>query len=160
MTRNIVVVPASVLRVATRRVRVPDRAVDRLVLELFETMRAAHGLGLAAPQVGESLAIAVVEAEGRRLVLINPQVAHTAGSQEGWEGCLSVPDRVAWLPRPAEATISGLDLSGRRVRYRTDGLVARAVLHEIDHLAGRLYTDLVDTSELVDTIANPTPPHR
>lgn len=160
MTRQIVLAPASVLCATARRIRVPDRAIDRLVAEMFETMRTAQGVGLAAPQIGQSISLAVVEAEGRRLVLVNPKIERTAGIQEGWEGCLSVPDRVAWLARPAEVTVSGLDLSGRRIRYRAEGLVARAVLHEVDHLAGRLYTDLVAPDELVDTAAHPTPPTR
>jgi len=158
MTRPIVTAPASVLRASARHVRVPDRAIDRLVTELFATMRAARGVGLAAPQIGESVAVAVVEAEGRRLVLINPKVARAAGSQDGWEGCLSIPDRVAWLSRAADVSVASLDLSGRSVRYRASGLVARAVLHEVDHLAGRLYSDLVGPDELIDTTLHPTPP--
>ena len=158
MTRQIVVAPASVLRASARHVRVPDRAIDRLVAELFESMHAARGVGLAAPQIGESVAVAVIEAEGRRLVLINPKIARVTGAQEGWEGCLSIPDRVAWVGRPAEVSVSGLDLSGRSVRYRATGLVARAVLHEVDHLAGRLYSDLVGPDELIDTSLHPTPP--
>jgi len=158
VARQIVVVPASVLRAPARKIRVPDRAIDRLVVEMFDIMHAASGVGLAAPQIGESIALAVIEAEGRRLVLVNPQVVRNEGSQEGWEGCLSVPERVAWLARPARVTFTGLDLSGRRVRHKADGLAARAVLHEVDHLAGRLYVDLVDPGDLIDTVANPTPP--
>ena len=122
------------------------------------TMRLAKGLGLAAPQIGEPLRLAVVEVEGRLFVLGNPSIVRADGSIADWEGCLSVPDRVARVSRSTEVVIVADDIEGRRVRYRGRGLLARAFQHEIDHLAGRLYVDLVDPSELVDTRVHPVPP--
>jgi len=119
-------------------------------------MRAAGGLGLAAPQVGEPLAFAIVEVEGRLLELANPVLVRAAGIQEGWEGCLSVPGRVARVARAAEVVVRAEDLAGTRIRVRRSGLEARALLHELDHLAGRLYVDLVSEEEIV-AVAPPAP---
>jgi peptide deformylase len=125
---------------------------------MVATMRGANGVGLAAPQIGESLRLAVVEVEDRLYVLGNPAVVRTGFPAIDWEGCLSIPDRVAQVQRPAEVVIVADDIEGRRVRHRGTGLLARAFLHEIDHLAGRLYVDLVDPSEIVDTREHPVPP--
>ncbi len=156
--RPIVCLPDRRLRRPARTVRLPDHGVDRLVEELFATMRSASGLGLAAPQIGRDARVAVIEVEGVRLVLINPEVVDARGIQVGWEGCLSVPHLVAQVARPADVTVAGLDLAGHAVRYRGSGLVARAIAHEVDHLAGRLYVDLVEPGELIDTREHPEPP--
>jgi peptide deformylase len=116
---------------------------------MLAAMRSAHGLGLAAPQVGEPLALAIIEVEGRLLELANPLLLRASGTQLGWEGCLSVPGRVARVPRAAEVIVRAEDLAGNRVRVRRAGLAARALLHELDHLAGRLYVDLVPAEEIV-----------
>ncbi|MGC8634812.1 MAG: peptide deformylase [Candidatus Limnocylindrales bacterium] len=162
--RPIVVAPAPVLRAPARPVRLPDPGVSRLVDELFATMRANAGLGLAAPQLGDSLRVAVVEAEGRQFVLVNPTLVAARGNVPGWEGCLSVPYLVGWLGRPAEVVVTGLDLAGHRVRWRARGLAARAIAHELDHLEGRLYLDRIAPAgrpqDLVDTREHPTPPAR
>ncbi len=121
-------------------------------------MRAARGVGLAAPQIGEPLRLAVVEGGDRLIVLGNPAVVRTGFPAIDWEGCLSIPDRVAEVQRPAEVIVAADDIEGRRVRHRGTGIVARAFLHEIDHLAGRLYVDLVDPSAVVDTREHPVPP--
>ena len=120
-------------------------------------MRAAGGLGLAAPQVGEPLAFAIVEIEGHLLELANPVLVRATGTQDGWEGCLSVPGRVARIARAAEVVVQAEDLVGNRIRVRRSGLEARAILHELDHLAGRLYVDLVPAEEILAvTTASPT----
>jgi peptide deformylase len=137
-------------------VRVPDAGLRRLAEEMLAVMRAAGGLGLAAPQVGEPLAFAIVEVEGRLLELANPVLVRAAGIQEGWEGCLSVPGRVARVARAAEVVVRAEDLAGTRIRVRRSGLEARALLHELDHLAGRLYVDLVSEEEIV-AVAPPAP---
>lgn len=158
MADSIVIYPDARLSRRAQQVSLPRPAVDLLVEELLSTMRAARGLGLAAPQIGIDMRVAVVEVAGSTLVLINPKITRQRGHQMGWEGCLSVPHMVAQVPRPAEVVVSGLDLAGRPVRYRGDGLTARAIVHEIDHLEGRLYVDLVDPTDLVDVRENPTPP--
>jgi peptide deformylase len=117
-------------------------------------------MGLAAPQIGVSLCVAVVRVGTVEIVLIDPALETQRGRQEGWEGCLSIPDRVAWVIRPSEVVVSTLDLRGRRQRVRATDLVARALVHEIDHLRGRLYADNLAPDELVDTRLHPTPPPR
>ena len=155
--RRIVLSPDERLRAPTRAVHLPDRGIRRLVEEMVVTMRKAEGVGLAAPQIGEALRLAVVEVDQRLYVLGNPAVVSTGFPAVDWEGCLSIPNRVAQVQRPAEVLIAAEDIEGRRVRHRGRGLLARAFLHEIDHLAGRLYVDLVDPAEVVDTRQHPVP---
>jgi peptide deformylase len=156
--RPILRLPDDRLRAAARPAGLPDPAVDQLLDDLLATMAAARGLGLAAPQVGVDLRVAVVEVAGARLELINPRIVGAHGRDRGWEGCLSVPDRVARVERPAEVVVAGIDRAGRAIRQRCTGLLARAVAHEVDHLEGRLYVDMIDPADLVDTREQPTPP--
>jgi len=158
--RRILTLPDDRLRAPTRAVRLPDRGLRRLIDDMFVTMRKARGVGLAAPQIGEPLRLAVVEVDGRSFVLGNPVVVRTGFPAVDWEGCLSVPERVAELARPAEVVIAADDIEGRRVRLRGTSLLARAFLHEVDHLAGRLYVDLVEPSALIDTREHLVPPRR
>ena len=148
------------LRAIARPVRVPDPAIDRLVDDLVAAMHRARGLSLAAPQVGEPVAVAVIEIEGRLTVLVNPTLQRKRDEQVDWEACLSVPHLLAEVPRPNDVTVRAQDLSGRWRTHRGRGLFARALLHEVDHLAGRLYVDLVARDALVDTRQHPTPPRR
>jgi peptide deformylase len=154
----IVCMPDPRLRARARSVHLPDPGVDDVIEQLLSAMRQARGFGLAAPQLGLDLRVAVVEVEGTQLVLLNPQVVERRGTQRGWEGCLSVPNMVAQVDRPAELTVAAHDRKGRGVRHRCSGLLARAVAHEVDHLAGRLYVDLVPPDSLVDVREHPTPP--
>jgi peptide deformylase len=156
--RKILVDPDPRLRAATRAVRLPDKGLRRLVDEMVVTMRKAEGIGLAAPQIGEPLRLAVVEVKGTLTILGNPAVVKSGFPAVDWEGCLSIPDRVAQVRRASEIVIVADDIEGRRIRHRATGLLARAFQHEIDHLAGRLYIDLIDPSELVDTRLHPVPP--
>jgi peptide deformylase len=156
--RRILIEPDPRLRESTRAVRLPDRGLRRLVEEMVATMRLAKGLGLAAPQVGEALRLAVVEVDGKVYVLGNPTIVRSGPAIADWEGCLSIPDRVAQVPRAGEVLIAAQDIEGRHVRHRGRGLLARAFQHEVDHLAGRLYVDLVDPSDLIDTRRHPVPP--
>jgi peptide deformylase len=158
MARPILVLPDPRLRSRARPVRLPDRGIRRLADELLSTMRTAGGMGLAAPQVGEPLRLIVARVGATELVIANPVLVRARGSAEDWEGCLSVPNRVARLRRPIEVVVTGQALDGRRVRYRRDGLLARVLAHELDHLDGRLYVDLVTVDALVDTTVHPVPP--
>jgi peptide deformylase len=146
------------LRAPNRAVHLPDRGLRRLVDDMIVTMRKAEGVGLAAPQIGESLRLAVIEVDGVVTVIGNPAVVKLGPPGLDWEGCLSVPERVAQVRRASEVVIVADDIEGRRIRHRGRGLLARAFQHEIDHLAGRLYIDLVDPAELVDTRLHPTAP--
>ena len=121
-----------------------DDEIKKLVEDMFESMYAARGVGLAAPQIGISKRIAVVdvtfkEDPGARLVLINPVVIKKEGRQRNSEGCLSIPEFREEVTRAKTVTIRAQDLSGRFFDHTGEDLLARAFLHETDHLNGKLY---------------------
>jgi peptide deformylase len=120
--------------------------IDRLVDDMIETMYAAPGVGLAAPQVGVPLRIFVVDVSVGRdrdglLVFINPEFVERDGMQLEDEGCLSVPGFNATVVRPARAVVKALDRTGTEVQHEGTGLLARAFQHELDHLDGTLFVD-------------------
>lgn len=133
--------PDPVLRIAAAPVALPTgQDLRRLVDDMIETMYAAPGVGLAAPQIGVSLRVMVFDAgdgAGARHVL-NPRLEATSGEYEYEEGCLSVPNRYWPITRPAFARVRGVDLSGREVVYEGDELMGRVLQHEVDHLDGTL----------------------
>ena len=115
-------------------------ATKELIEDLFDTMYEAKGVGLAAPQVGILRRICVVDVmDDDTIVLINPEVLETSGEQTDDEGCLSVPGKVAEVTRPNYVKVSSLDMDMNPVIYEGEGLRARAMLHEMDHLDGILY---------------------
>ena len=115
-------------------------ATKELIEDLFDTMYEAKGVGLAAPQVGILRRICVVDVmDDDPIVLINPEVLETSGEQTDDEGCLSVPGKVAEVTRPNYVKVSSLDMDMNPVIYEGEGLRARAMLHEMDHLDGILY---------------------
>jgi peptide deformylase len=113
----------------------------RFIADMFETMHASKGVGLAANQVGIARRIAVVEADEERLVLIDPVIVETEGRDSAEEGCLSIPDVYAEVTRPERVTVEATDEAGRRYSREAAGLLARAIQHEIDHLDGILFLD-------------------
>jgi peptide deformylase len=122
----------------------PD--TERLIDDMIETMYAAPGIGLAAPQIGVPLRIFVVDISVGRdpkalLVLVNPDFVEREGTQLEEEGCLSVPGFNATVVRPTRAVMKALDRSGREQRHEATGLLARAFQHEMDHLDGTLFVD-------------------
>lgn len=140
------------MRQKARRVKRVDQSVLRLVAEMKEIMREASGVGLAAPQVGVPLRIIVielppeVEEEGEvavEIVLCNPEIVRATGEVVAEEACLSLPGWVAEVPRAARVTAKGLDVEGKERRVKAEGLLARALQHEIDHLDGVLFPDRV-----------------
>lgn len=136
----------AVLRQQTREVPVVDDEVRELVAQMFETMYASDGQGLAAPQVGVSRRIAVVDVPPRNhespRVLINPRLTAASDAvSRGVEGCLSVPGVWGEVTRPTEVAVEALDLDGATLRLEADGELARCLQHEIDHLDGVLYID-------------------
>jgi peptide deformylase len=130
-----------VLREAGKPVAVVDDEVRRLVADLFETMEAARGVGLAANQVGVARRIAVVDAEGERFAMINPRIVEASGKDTAEEGCLSIPEYFAEVTRPERVVLEAMDENGTPFRRELAGLPARAVQHEIDHLDGILFPD-------------------
>jgi peptide deformylase len=148
--RPILVADEPVLRERTKRVPSFDAGLHRLLDDMLATMRDAPGVGLAANQVGVPLQVAVIEVEGRITELVDPQIVRTSGEQVDWEGCLSIPGYVAEVARAAKVTVKAKDRHGREFRVKGEGLFARALQHEIDHLNGRLYLDLLEPdAELV-----------
>ncbi|WP_027135527.1 peptide deformylase [Geminicoccus roseus] len=140
-------VPDPRLRQKARPVAAVDARVAALLEDMLETMYAAPGIGLAAPQIGVDERIVVVdvaakEEEPNPIRLINPEVVETSGEPvEAEEGCLSLPNQFAPVKRPSQVTVRFLDEAGREQRIEADGLLARCLLHEIDHLDGILFTD-------------------
>lgn len=121
-----------------------DGKLEKLVADMFETMYAANGVGLAAPQIGLSLRLSVIdttcgEDAKAKLVLANPVVISVEGEQVQDEGCLSLPDFRAKTPRPERATVRAQDIHGKEFTMSGEGLLARAFCHEIDHLNGKLF---------------------
>jgi peptide deformylase len=121
-----------------------NAALKKLVDDMFESMYAAHGVGLAAPQIGISKRIAVIdttfkEDPNAKLVLVNPEVISREGKQNGQEGCLSLPDFRENVARANIVTVRAQDVEGNWFEKTGDDLLARAFSHEIDHLNGRLF---------------------
>jgi peptide deformylase len=121
-----------------------DKELERLVKEMFESMYAAQGVGLAAPQIGISKHLAVIdvtcgEDPKQKLVLVNPVIISTEGRQTEEEGCLSVPGFRANVKRPLRATVRAQDLKGKEFAMTGEDLLARAFCHETDHLNGKLF---------------------
>lgn len=144
--RKIVEAGDEVLRKKCRPIpEVTDR-IRELIDDMFETMYDSQGVGLAAPQVGVMRRLFVVDlgdGSGQK-VLINPEIVESRGEEDGEEGCLSIPNRVGRVIRPAYLKIRGLGRDGEPVEYEAEGLLARAFSHEYDHLDGILYVDKAD----------------
>src|ERR687885_2860436 len=146
MIRPILVVGNPVLRQKAKKVSQVDRSIQRLIDDMIETMKAAPGVGLAAPQVGVPLRLAVIEVDDKITVIVNPEITKTIGEHELDEGCLSVPGFWGRLNRAERVSVKALDRGGKELRIRdAEGLFAQALQHEIDHLDGYLYIDRMDT---------------
>ena len=133
--------PERVLKEVGEPVERFDAELGRLTSDMFETMYAAEGVGLAAPQVGLSLRLFVMDCEGLRLVAANPEILSAEGEQEGEEGCLSVGKVHAPLRRAARVRLRAQDLKGEFFEHEAEGLTARCFLHETDHCDGFLFID-------------------
>ncbi len=134
---------ASVLRRKAKPVGRVTREIQRLLEDMVATMHAAHGLGLAAPQVGEGLRAFVARVEDRTVILADPEILSAEGEETATEACLSIPGVLGDVPRAAAITVRGKTRRGRRVTIAADGLLARVIQHEIDHLDGILFLDRV-----------------
>ena len=140
--RPIHLLASPVLRQRSDEVETIDDDVRALVRDLFDTMYAAEGIGLAANQLGVARRVAVVDVEDDpRLVLINPVVLEREGKTREEEGCLSIPDIFGDVDRAEQIVLETTNLDGKRERFELKGLTARAVQHEIDHLDGVLFLD-------------------
>jgi len=145
---------ASVLTRPAKAVKHIDRELIKLAQDMLESMYHYHGVGLAAPQVGVSKRFIVVdcgdEYQEQPYFLVNPEIVSTEGIQFGPEGCLSLPEFFTDVERPARAVVKALDLRGAPLTINAEGFLARALLHEIDHLNGVLFTELVNDEEVLD----------
>ena len=151
-----------VLRQKAKKVKRVDASIQKLIDDMFDSMHEARGLGLAAPQIGVSARVFVVEMtkddtddaveaqprekrrvaySGQQIALINPEIVKVEGEQVGEEGCLSVPGYVGVVRRARQVIVKGLNRKGKEVKLTGEDLLARAFQHEIDHLDGILFTD-------------------
>jgi peptide deformylase len=157
-----------VLREKGKRIERVTPQIRALAADMLETMRAADGLGLAAQQVGHALMLTVIDVSGADrpsqliidgktqdiatsmpLILVNPRLSNREGEQIGAEGCLSIPDINADIPRAEKVTVHALDLDGKEITFDCTGLLARAAQHELDHLNGILFVDRMDSATRV-----------
>ena len=133
-----------------------DGSIQKLIDDMIDTMRAAGGVGLAAPQIGRPLRVVVIqvpppegspppEEESEVIVLVNPQIVRRLGQREVTEGCLSVPGYWAEIIRSEKVVAKGLNREGREVRVKGEGLLAQALEHEFDHINGGLYIDHLES---------------
>lgn len=149
--RNIRTVGDDVLRKECKEVKVMNERTKNLIDDMLETMYEADGVGLAAPQVGVLKRIVVIDIGDGPIILINPKIVETSGSQTGTEGCLSLPGKAGTVTRPNYAKVIALDEDMNEIEVEGTELLARALCHECDHLDGKLYIDLVE-GDLHDTM--------
>jgi peptide deformylase len=140
-TLDIRVLGDPILRMETEPVAEVTGELRQLIDDMFTTMYAAEGIGLAAPQVGRTERLAVVDVEGAKYTLINPEIVSRDGSARAEEGCLSIPDVFGEVERPHRITVRALDAHGKPFELAADELLARAIQHEVDHLHGKLFVD-------------------
>lgn len=146
--------PDPVLRRKARRVTTIDGSIERLIDDMVETMREIGGVGLAAPQVGIPLRVAVIELPGEEVVvLVNPKIVKRSGERQVEEGCLSLPDYRGEIQRSVKVIAKGLDRYGREIRIKGEGLLAQTLEHEIDHLNGTLYIDHLESIDKLFSVA-------
>ncbi len=134
------------LRIVSRNVESFNGNLDEIVKNMVETMYAAPGIGLAANQVGINIRLATIdlsvgEEPGKLIVLCNPEIVSTEGTQKNDEGCLSVPDFSETVSRPQKMIVHGINAKGEEIQIEAEGLLARCLSHEIDHLNGVLFVD-------------------
>ncbi|MCI0478177.1 MAG: peptide deformylase [Anaerolineales bacterium] len=169
MRKEILTSEQPVLRQKAKKVKRVDAAIQKLIDDMFDSMHEAYGLGLAAPQIGVSARVFVIEMtkddtddtieaesrekrrrvkySGERIALVNPEIVKREGEQIGEEGCLSIPGYVGIVRRAEKVIVKGLNRNGKEVKLTGEGLLARAFQHEIDHLDGILFTDRLDKPE-------------
>jgi len=137
--------PSKILLTPSQKVRVIDDKIKQLVLDMTEIMHLNKGCGLAAPQVGVPFRIAVVDPGDKLLALINPEITKFSKKTEVMEeGCLSLPEVELRVKRPIKIEVKAIDVKGKKVNFKTEGLLARIIQHEVDHLNGKLILDKVN----------------
>ena len=143
---KIIYLPDSRLRQVNLPITTFDDALQTLIEDMFDTMYDANGVGLAAPQIGINLQLSVVDTVGdkkNQLVLVNPEIIRSEGEAEYQEGCLSVPSAYDTVLRAEKVTVRALDRFGNPFEMTADGLLGECFQHEIDHLNGKLFVDIL-----------------
>ena len=151
--RNVREMGDEILRKKSREVPEVTPKIRELIADMYDTMYETQGVGLAAPQVGILKRIVVIDTDGTPYTMINPRILETDGSQTGNEGCLSVPGKAGEVTRPDYVKAEAWNENMERYEVEATGLLARAICHELDHLEGILYVDLVE-GELYDVEAD------
>ena len=141
--RNVRTIGDEILTKKAKEVTEMTPRIQELIDDMFDTMYESEGVGLAAPQVGRKR-IVVIDCGEQPYVLINPVILETSGEQTGYEGCLSVPGKVGTVTRPNYAKVKALNENMEEYIIEGTELLARCLCHEIDHLEGKLYVDLVE----------------
>lgn len=137
-----------ILRKKAKKVHRFDPSIQKLIDDMFETMHAAQGVGLAAPQIAQSIRIFVAEYEDRKIAMVNPEIIKAEGEEPGTEGCLSIPGYAGDnIRRATMVIVKGQNARGKEIRERAEGWLARILQHEIDHLDGILFIDRLDRPE-------------
>ena len=146
--RKIITTENPILRQKAKKVHRFDPSLQKLVDDMFETMHTAGGVGLAGPQIAQSIRIFVAEYEDHKIAVFNPEIVKAEGEEIGPEGCLSIPGYIGEnIRRAAKVLIKGQDVHGKPIRVPAEGWFARIVQHEIDHLDGILFLDRLDRPE-------------
>jgi len=161
--RRIILANNPILRKKSKKVKHFGEALQVLIDDMVETMRAANGAGLAAPQVGVLERVIVVQLpedeedpqSGQLFALCNPQIVRADGEEQGEEGCLCLPGFVGDVKRATSVTVKAQDRRGKKVRIKAEGFLARAFQHEVDHLDGILYIDRVESPDKIQRIVPP-----
>jgi peptide deformylase len=143
-----------ILRQQTTPVGEVTDELRRLVADMFETMHHARGIGLAAPQIGRTERLAVIEVDEEPLVVVNPEIVHrSSGTAKAEEGCLSIPDIYGDVERPKDVVVRATDLEGNQFEVEATELLARCLQHEIDHLDGKLFLDYLSVLKRTAALA-------
>ena len=148
--------PDPILRQKAKRVRNIDGSIQKLVEDMIDSMRASQGVGLAAPQIGVSLRVIVIEVPDQKvLTLINPSIVRRTGERDVHEGCLSMPGYRGEIKRAEKVVAKGIGLDGKEIRVKAQELLAQALEHEIGHIRGVLYTDLLESMDKMYKVEPP-----
>ncbi|MCH8086247.1 MAG: peptide deformylase [Chloroflexi bacterium] len=148
--------PDPILRQKAKRVRNIDGSIRKLVEDMIDSMRASQGVGLAAPQIGVSLRVIVIQVPDQDvLTLINPSIVRRTGERDVQEGCLSIPGYRGEIKRAKTVVAKGLGLDGKEIRVKAQELLAQALEHEIGHIRGVLYTDLLESMDKMYKVEPP-----
>lgn len=152
--RKIVTLGEPILRQPAKKVHRVDESIKKLIDDMIDTVHAANGAGLAAPQIGVPLRLIVTVYDDRLRVIVNPEILEATGEDiEAEEGCLSIPGWTGPVMRKEKVTVRGLSRTGKPVKIKTEGWEARVFQHEIDHVNGILYTDRMEDRSLLRRVA-------